>query len=70
MAWELGLRWSAIDLDDDIVGGGHAESVGLAATCYVNSTLRRIANVLRVDPARGGGHDEPLVVGARLQLTY
>jgi phosphate-selective porin OprO and OprP len=70
MAWELGLRWSAIDLDDDIVSGGHAESVGLAATCYVNSNMRLIANVLRVDTARRGVHDEPLVVGARLQFTY
>jgi hypothetical protein len=32
--------------------------------------MRLIANVLRVDTARRGVHDEPLVVGARLQLTY
>ena len=70
MAWEVGLRWSAIDLDDDAVAGGHAESVGLAGTCYVNSNVRLIANVVRVDAARRGVHDEPLVVGARLQLTY
>ncbi|KQY52732.1 porin [Lysobacter sp. Root494] len=69
-AWELGLRWSAIDLDDDIVAGGHAESIGLAATCYFYSNVRLIANFLRVDAARRGVHDEPLVVGARLQLTY
>lgn len=70
VAWELGLRWSAIDLDDDVVSGGHAESVGLAATCYFNSNVRLIANVLRVDAARRGVHDDPLVVGTRLQLTY
>jgi len=69
-AWELGLRWSAIDLDDGPVAGGHAESVGLAATCYLNSSVRLIANVLRVDAARRGVHDDPLVVGTRLQLTY
>lgn len=69
-AWELGLRWSAIDLDDGLVAGGHAESIGLAATCYVNSNVRLIANVLRVDAARRGAHDDLLVAGARLQLTY
>lgn len=70
MAWELGLRWSAIDLDDGAVHGGYAESYGLAATCYFHPNARLIANVLRVDGARRGLHDDPLVVGARVQFTY
>lgn len=69
-AWEVALRWSAIDLDDGAVAGGHAESVGLATSVSLNSHVRLMANVLRVDAARRGVHDDPLVVGARLQLTY
>ncbi len=70
MAWELALRWSAIDLDDDAVAGGHAESIGLSATCYFTSNVRLVANVIRVDSARRGLHDDPLVVGTRIQFTY
>jgi phosphate-selective porin OprO/OprP len=70
MAWELALRWSAIDLDDGAVAGGHAESLGFAATCYFNSNVRLIANIVRVDSARRGIHDDPLVVGTRIQFTY
>lgn len=69
-AWELALRWSAIDLDDGAVHGGHAESLGIAASVYFNAHVRVIANAIRVDGARRGLHDDPLVLGARLQLTY
>lgn len=70
MAWELALRWSAIDLDDGAVTGGHAESIGVAATCYVTQNVRVIGNLVRVDSARRGAHDDPLVAGVRLQFTY
>ncbi|MGN6512309.1 MAG: OprO/OprP family phosphate-selective porin [Lysobacteraceae bacterium] len=68
--WEFGLRWSAIDLDDAGVAGGHADSVGVAATCYVNRNLRVIGDVLRVDSNRRGVETSPVVAGVRLQFTY
>lgn len=69
-AWELALRWSAIDLDDDATQGGRVQHIGLGATCYLNKHVRVIANVLRLDSTRRGIDDDPLVAGLRLQLTY
>jgi len=79
LAWELALRWSAIDLDDDRVSngvvsaplaGGRVRQLGLGATCYVTPNLRVIANVLRLHSQRGGLRDDPTVAGLRVQLTY
>ena len=69
-AWEVALRWSAIDLDDGALAGGHAESLGFATSLFLNDHVRLIADVVHVDGARRGLHDDPFVVGARLQLTY
>lgn len=68
MAWELALRWSAVDLDDGVVAGGRVGSVGFGATCYINQHARISANLLRFD--RRGVDDNPTVAGLRLQLTY
>ena len=70
IAWELALRWSAIDLDDGVVEGGRVQHIGFGATCYFNKHVRVIANVLRLDSTRRGIADDPLVAGLRLQLTY
>jgi phosphate-selective porin OprO/OprP len=69
-AWELALRWSAIDLDHGTVAGGRVEHMGVGATCYVNKHVRVGANLLRVESTRRGVADDPLVAGLRLQLTY
>lgn len=69
-AWELALRWSAIDLNDGAIAGGSAESYGLAATCYFHRNARVIANVLQADGKRRGVSNEPLVTSLRLQFTY
>lgn len=70
VGWELALRWGVVDLDDGAVRGGHAETLGLAATCYLHPNVRVIANVLRYDGDRRRVHDDPLVAGLRLQFTY
>lgn len=68
--WELGLRWSAIDLDDAGVAGGRADSLGASATCYLNKYVRVIGDVVHVDSHRRGIDSAPQVVGVRLQFTY
>lgn len=70
VGWELAARWGVIDLDDGLVRGGHAETWGLAATCYLGANVRVIANVLRYDGDRRRVHDDPLVAGLRVQFTY
>lgn len=69
-AWELALRWSAVDLDDGVVAGGRVQQYGLGATWYFDKHLRVIANVVRNDSRRGGVSDDPLVAGLRVQFTY
>lgn len=68
-AWELALRWSAIDLDDE-VAGGKVSTLGLGATCYLNKYVRITGNVLRFQSRRRGVEDDPAVASIRLQLTY
>ena len=70
VGWELAARWGVIDLDDGAVRGGHAETWGLAATCYLHPNVRVIADVLRYDGDRRRVHDDPLVAGLRVQFTY
>lgn len=68
--WEFALRWSAIDLDDAGVAGGHADSIGAAATCYLTGNVRVIADVVHNDSDRRGIETSPVVAGVRLQFTY
>lgn len=70
MAWELALRWSAIDLDDGGVAGGRVEQLGIAATCYLDRHVRVVGNLLAFDSRRNGVSHDPFVAGLRLQFTY
>lgn len=67
-AWELALRWSAIDLDDDAIVGGRVRNLGLGATYYANKHLRIATNLVK--SAREAADDRPLVAELRVQLTY
>lgn len=69
-AWELALRWSAIDLDDGAIEGGRVQQFGVGATWYFDKHLRVIANVVRNDSRRRGVSDDPVVAGLRMQFTY
>lgn len=69
-AWELALRWSAIDLDDGAIQGGRVQQYGVGATWYCNKYLRVIANLVRNDSRRRGVSDDPTIAGLRVQLTY
>lgn len=71
VGWELALRWGTIDLDDGpAMRGGHAESWGLAATCYPHPNVRIIANLLQYNSTRRGVANDPLTAGLRVQFTY
>ena len=48
---------------EKVLGYGVALRIPLGA-------VRLIANIVRVDSARRGVHDDPLVVGTRIQFTY
>ncbi len=52
-AWELAARYAAIDLNDELVGGGEAETIGLATNWYPNHNVRVMLDWTHVLRARG-----------------
>lgn len=71
-AWELGLRYSALDLSDGDINGGEVESVTLGLNWYATPTLRFSANYVDVLDVKGGAHDddEPRLFQVRSQWAF
>lgn len=71
-AWELGLRYSTVDLNDQDIDGGEAESVTLGLNWYPTSTLRFTANYVDVLDVKGGQYDdqEPSIFQVRSQWAF
>jgi len=69
-AWEFGLRFSSLDLDDGTVAGGEEDNVTVGANYYVNPHLRFMLNYVMVDSERAGVSDEPDILEARLSLDF
>lgn len=71
-AWELGLRYSSIDLTDGNINGGEAESITLGLNWYATSTLRFSANYVDVLEVEGGTYDnqEPSAFQVRSQWAF
>lgn len=71
-AWELGLRYSTLDLTDADILGGEADSVTLGLNWYATPTLRFSANYIDVLDVKGGTYDnqEPKVVQVRSQWAF
>lgn len=71
-AWELGLRYSTLDLTDRDITGGEADSVTLGLNWYATPTLRFSANYIDVLDVKGGSYDnqEPSVFQVRSQWAF
>ncbi|MBE0439749.1 MAG: porin [Gammaproteobacteria bacterium] len=71
-AWELGLRYSTVDLTDADIMGGEADSVTLGVNWYATPTLRFSANYIDVLDVKGGTYDdqEPRVFQVRSQWAF
>jgi phosphate-selective porin OprO/OprP len=69
-AWELGLRYSTLDLNDGTVRGGEESNWTAGATLYWNKHVRFMSNYVHVDSERRGLPDDPHVVEFRVQFVY
>ncbi|MDB2704998.1 porin [Pseudomonadota bacterium] len=71
-AWELGLRYSTLDLIDADIDGGKADSVTLGLNWYATPTLRFSANYIDLLDVKGGNYDdqEPAIFQVRSQWAF
>ena len=69
-AWELGLRYSQIDLNDDVIFGGEEENITLGLNWYVNPLIRFMANVVLIDTDPKAGNEEVTAFQMRAQIEF
>ena len=71
-AWELGIRYSTINLNDQDVFGGKASSFTLGANWFATTTIRFSANYIRVLDLNGGPLDpvQPDIFEFRSQWAF
>lgn len=69
-AWELGLRYSGIDLDSGLVEGGEQHNLTLGLNWYLNSQIRFMTNLIKVQSRREGQADDPLIMLFRGQISF
>lgn len=66
-AWEVGVRYAQIDLNDRLVKGGRLEDITFGVNWYVNPNVRFHLNYVFGDVAHGG---EANIVQARFQVDF
>ena len=71
-AWELGLRYSTLDLSDRNIDGGQADSMTLGLNWYATPTLRFSANYVDVLNVNGGNYNnqQPHLFQVRSQWAF
>lgn len=71
-AWEVAVRYSNLDLNDEDILGGDIADVTVGVNWYINQYVRLSANYVNVLDVSGGAHDgdEPDSYEMRMQLAY
>jgi len=71
-AWELGLRFSSLDLTDKDILGGRQEDFTVGLNWYANSNIRFMANYVHVNthPNSKGVNDNPDILQFRGQIFF
>ncbi len=66
-AWELGVRFSHLDLDDEAVTGGEVDDITLGLNWYLNPNMRSMLNYIRSDLDTVGDAD---ILQMRFQIDW
>ncbi|MDQ3960329.1 MAG: porin [Pseudomonadota bacterium] len=71
-AWEIGVRFSEIDLNDSAINGGEEQNLTVGLNWYPNAFLRLMANYVDVLDLEDGLHDGEAIelLQLRAQLVY
>ncbi|WP_154223683.1 porin [Marinicella rhabdoformis] len=69
-AWELGLHYSSMDLNDDEVVGGTMDNWTLGLNWYVNSDWKMALNYIDSKAEKGGVSDQPKLLQLRVQFVF
>lgn len=71
-AWELGFRYSTIDLDDHDIDGGKQDNYTIGLNWYANYNIRFMLNYTFVDvhPNRKGIDEDPNILQFRGQVFF
>ncbi len=73
-AWELGCRYSTVDLNDNGLGqnrgGGQEDNITYGINWYLNPMVRFMINYIMVDSKRRGINDDPEILQIRVQFVF
>ena len=73
-AWELGTRFSSIDLNDAGITGGKEQDLTIGLNWYATPTIRFMANYIKVmdltDPQNVTDDSEPNIFEMRAQIDF